>query len=162
MTRASWDETWAELARVIARRSRCSRARVGAVIVDSTNRIVATGYNGPPAAHPADWVADCDGSEGGLWCMRAKLGPKPETVLSYTDCPTIHAEANALSFCDRRDRIGGTIYVTGHTCANCAKLIANSGLARLVICDPDPNDEHRRNAWESYELLETCGIEVVR
>lgn len=151
---------WSDVARAVAQRSRCSRAKVGAVIVDPTNRIVATGYNGPPAGLEVPWRHACDGSEG-AFCVRGRYGPKPETLLSYSDCPTIHAEANALSFCDRRDRVGGTIYVTGHTCHSCAKLVANSGLSRLVICDPDEDKQAERAADASYELLRSCGILVV-
>jgi deoxycytidylate deaminase len=48
MTRASWQDTWLEVAFAIAKRSSCTNRQVGCVIVDTTNRPVATGYNGPP------------------------------------------------------------------------------------------------------------------
>src|SRR5262245_3693479 len=117
MERPSWDETWMNVARDVATRARCSRARVGAVIVSASNRIVATGYNGPPADYDpmgggVPWEYECDGSEGGGWCVRGKFGPTPDTEKSYEDCPAIHAEVNAISFCDRSVREGGTIYCT--------------------------------------------------
>lgn len=59
---------------------------------------------------------------------------------------------------DRTLREGGTIYVTSHVCFGCAKLIANSGLARVVI-DTDRADAHR-NPLASYQFLVQCGIIV--
>lgn len=147
------------VADTIALRSACSRAKIGAVIVDATNRIVATGYNGPPAGFRREWRDECDGSENLGFCLRGKYGAKPDTVTSYTDCPSLHAEANALSFCDRRHRDGGSIFVTGTTCINCAKLIANSGLARLVVRH-DPAYDYR-DPGVAYEFLQGCGITIV-
>lgn len=124
MTRIDWDELWMGVADLTARRSKCVRGQNGAVIVDATNRLVATGYNGPPALYlPA--AIDCTVA----MCERAeKTEPPPD----YHDCISIHAESNALLFCDRRDREGGTIYVTGPSCWDCGKLIANSGVTRYV------------------------------
>lgn len=47
--RPTWDVTWIKVAQTIAMRSLCSRALVGAVIIDSRNRPVSMGYNGPPS-----------------------------------------------------------------------------------------------------------------
>lgn len=59
---------------------------------------------------------------------------------------------------DRSKREGGTIYVTSHVCFGCAKLIANSGLARVVV---STTDEHaHRNPQASYRFLIECGIKV--
>jgi deoxycytidylate deaminase len=51
----------------------------------------------------------------------------------YDDCPSLHAEANALLSAERSERLGGTIYVTSAICFGCAKLIANSGLVSVVM-----------------------------
>jgi deoxycytidylate deaminase len=64
--------------------------------------------------------------------------------------------------CDRFVREGGTIYVTGHVCHACAKLIANSGLAAVVVAlAADERDRAYRDPDKSYALLEQCGVEVV-
>lgn len=76
----------------------------------------------------------------------------------YDDCPSLHAEANALIRSNHRDRIGGVIYVTSHICFGCAKLIANSGIARVVV-DTDKADAHR-NPLASYQFLIQCGLTV--
>lgn len=197
-TRPSWDDTWLATASDVALRSLCVRDQVGAVIVDSRNRVVDTGYNGPPAGFRHDDLR-CD-----RWCERATpsfdwQGTSPDCVPvdvqrdangalvdadtgeiiddlylfftsrgyvkvesvspCYDDCPSLHAEANALSVGDRSQREGGTIYVTSAICYGCAKLIANSGLKRVVVIDNDKLVEHR-NSDRSYELLRRCGLIV--
>lgn len=147
--RPSWDETWLTVADAISKRSRCSRAQMGAVIVSKDNHVVATGYNGPAATWPE--AGECIN-----WCERAK----GETGLgiAYTGCPAIHAEANALLYVDRSQSLGGTIYIVSPPCDQCAKLISNSGLAR-VVCRISEADMHR-NPYQVIEYLNTCGIEV--
>jgi deoxycytidylate deaminase len=156
LRRLTWDEVWTAVAVTVGDRSLCVRDQVGAVIVDSTQRIVATGYNGPPAQFPHS-EQPC-----AKWCKRALMAQQSEShglTLDYTDCVSLHAEANALAVCDRRDREGGTIYVDSSVCWNCAKLIANSGLTRVVVIT-DRADEHR-SPERSYEFLRSCGVEVV-
>jgi deoxycytidylate deaminase len=161
--RPSWDKTWFNVANVVAKRSLCVRDKVGAVIVDSMNRIVATGYNGPPTGFEHD---DRPCTE---WCSRAQAAVEVARLgrplmphhldAMYDDCPSLHAEANAISVCDRLARLGGTIYVTSHTCMNCAKLIANSGLMTVQV-QVGIAAKHR-NPEAVYNFLETCGIEVI-
>lgn len=147
------------VAEVVALRSPCARARVGAVIVDPTNRIVATSYNGPPSNFPRPWEDNCDGRQGEAgFCIRGKYGPTEDTVISYSDCSTIHAETNALMFCDRRDREGGTIYVTSAPCLTCAKAVANSGLKRIVW-GHHPEFDYR-NIEQTILLLEESGLSI--
>jgi len=160
MIRTAWDETWHAVATAMAKRSLCVRDQVGAVIVDARNRIIATGYNGPPEGFQHE-SKPC--SE---WCMRAinaswALQPAtsaPPLQRDYSDCPALHAEANALSVCDRSVREGGTIYVTSHVCFACAKLIANSGLSELYVYPTIP--AAHRNSHLTYDFLDKCGITV--
>ena len=149
IVRPSWDNVWMDVAETIARRSRCSRAQVGAVIVSSDQRISATGYNGPAAnfTEPGDCVN---------WCPRAQGNTPLDNT--YDACPAIHAEANALLYVDRSRVEGGTIYVTGACCMQCAKLVSNSGISRVVMKIRDI-DLHRKPEVV-VEYLEKCGIEV--
>jgi Deoxycytidylate deaminase len=149
--RPSWDETWLTVAHAVARRSLCVRDRVGAIIVTERNRVVATGYNNPAAGFPHGDLT-CD-----RWCKRA-TSAQLSLDRDYADCVSLHAEANALSVCERNVRERGTIYVTSEVCWSCAKLIANSGLARVVINTTRENAH--RNAERSYDHLADCGIEV--
>lgn len=151
------------VAQTIARRSLCDRDKVGAVIVDARNRIVATGYNGPPAGFPRIHVGTCQ-----QWCTRARAVKIIERTndlpgftiqADYSDCPSLHAEANALIVCDRSVREGGTIYVSSSICSACAKLIANSGLARVVIMCKSAQWEYR-DSKKWVEFLKSCGLDV--
>lgn len=164
-SRPSWDDTWLMVASAVACRSLCARDRVGAVIVDYRNRIVATGYNNPAAGFDHGDRPCTD------WCPRAQRAADERSLIArgmpaerqslaadYSDCFTAHAEANALMVCDRAVREGGTIYVTSHICFTCAKLVANSGLT-LAVVRPQAEHAHRRAA-ASYELLERCGVAV--
>ena len=163
MSQTTWQQTWMATAQTVARRSPCEKGQVGAVIVSGTNRIVATGFNGPPAGWEGTCERDCP--RGRAWSEfqlavslnRDMLVIPPALSPCYDDCVTIHAEANALSFCDRRDRKGGTIYVSGSVCYACAKLIANSGLARVVM---SASGYDEREGDRVVEFLRFCGLRV--
>jgi dCMP deaminase len=147
--RPSWDSTWMHVAETIAKRSRCTRAQVGAVVVSSQQRISSTGYNGAPAGWPHQ--SDCID-----WCPRAK-GDAPLDQF-YDACPAIHAEANALLYVDRSQVEGGTIYVTGACCMQCAKLVSNSGVSRVVM-KVRKIDKHR-HPEEVVAFLVKSGLRV--
>lgn len=132
------------VAESMAARSRCVNRQVGAVIVTAENRPMAVGYNGPPA----NWSGAEDtattvhfGSDLSLTSTTKKTtcaefcprGGSEDRGSSYSNCVSVHAEANALLFADRRDYAGGTMYVTNPCCWDCAKLVANSGIKTLVV-----------------------------
>ena len=142
--RPSWDDTWLAVARAVAKRSLCVRRQVGAVIVTAENRPVSTGYNGPPAG--MSWTSNC-----ATFCERAY-----NKIEGHSNCVAIHAEANALLFASRSQYEGGTIYVTHLCCFDCAKLIANSGLARIVI----EFENTTRDFAPAKHLLLDSGIQV--
>lgn len=144
MTRPSWDETWLRVAEAVAERSRCDRRKVGAVIVTKDNRPVSTGYNGPPAGLKV--TGSCTG-----FCPRAA-----DKAPTYDNCVAIHAEANALLFAARGQYEGGTMYVNHLCCYDCSKLIANSGLARVVIRFKSST----RNFTRELTLLKASGLHV--
>lgn len=116
--RPGWDAYFMAIARVVARRATCDRKLVGAVIVVD-NTIVSTGYNGAPRGLP-----DCD-TAGHLL---KEMGGRMSCIR------TAHAETNALAQAARTGaRIeGGTLYTTASTCYDCAKLIINAGIKRVV------------------------------
>lgn len=134
--RASWDEYFMAIARVVATRSTCSRKHVGAVIVRD-RMILTTGYNGSIRGLP-----HCDDVghiiEDGH-CVRA-----------------VHAEANALVQAARNGiRVeGGDIYVTASPCFGCFKLVANAGLRRIVF------GEFYRDE-RIFDLSHALGMELI-
>lgn len=131
--RISRDQMLINMAFLVARRSTCARGQVGAVIADE-GRIVSTGYGGAPAKLPHCSSAVCDLSQP---CTR-----------------TIHAEANAIAWAARSAIAieGCTLYCTHSPCLDCAKLIINSGIKRVVY------GQAYRKA-DGTNLLESVGIE---
>lgn len=140
------------VALTMAERSKCSRASVGSVIVSSDQRIVATGYNGPPSGYPAE--GPCSN-----WCPRAKAEGNGSPT--YDDCPSVHAEANAIIRSEPKDLKGATIYTTSSICKGCAKIVANSGIISVVHFVDEVTYPYRSND-ETEKFLRDCGIEVVR
>jgi dCMP deaminase len=138
------------VADIIGQRSKCSRAKVGTVIVDRFNRVIATGYAGPPATMPVRTDSCYD------WCERARTTPTPQA--EYGDCVATHSEMNALLFGDKRDMSGGTLYCNGCICYPCAKVIANSGVERVVM-RINRTDAHRLPE-RTVQFLRECLIEV--
>lgn len=151
MTRPDWDAVWMHMADAIGPRSKCSRARVGVVIVSRDNRVISVGYNGPPRDMEAN--GDCTN-----WCPRA-MGLEPPDAL-YDDCPAAHAETNAIARADYSEMQGATVYVTSSMCKGCAKVVANSGVRRVVQrVDPD---QAFRSPERTEHFLRMCGLAVER
>jgi dCMP deaminase len=146
----TWDEYWVNQAYGAARKSLCARDQVGAVIVDRDNHIVSTGWNGPPRGF------DHREQPCTAWCARAQNGVELDP--GYTDCPSLHAEANALLMSDPLRRKEGTLYVTSHMCFTCSKSVANAQLARLVV-SPRHEAGHR-TPERGYALLRMIGMKV--
>ena len=120
MTRKSWDEYFISIAESVATRSTCDRLHVGCVITKD-RRIISTGYNGSVHGQEhCDDVGHLYNDEGR--CVR-----------------TIHAEQNALLFANREELKGATLYCTHYPCENCSKLIAQSGVSRVVYKHPYDN-----------------------
>jgi len=145
--RPSWHDTWLAVAESVSRRALCGCRAVGAVLVDGSNRIISTGYNGPPAGF------DHRGLQCQAWCERAATGESGDT---YDRCPSVHAEVNALLYAVGRTA-GSTLYVTSAPCLGCAKAIAASGVMTVVL----PDGERGKRA-DAEDLLRSCGIDIQR
>jgi dCMP deaminase len=139
-----------QVADAISRRSRCSRAQIGAVVVSKDQRISSTGYNGPASLFPTE-------EECMSWCPRAQGLTTLDNT--YDSCPSIHAEANALLYVDRSRVEGGTIYITDAACYQCAKLISNSGITRVVMRIGTRAAHRLPDA--TVEYFKKCNIDVV-
>lgn len=126
--------------------STCSKRQYAAVIVASNKRLVGFGYNGSPPGMP-----HC--SDG--FCPR--MSENSENGSNYDNCISQHAEAGALLWSDPAMRQGGTMIVNGPPCMGCAKLIASSGLSRVVY-----RADNNYSQWSEVEkFLLDAGIEVV-
>ncbi|MEQ1823013.1 MAG: dCMP deaminase family protein [Fimbriimonadaceae bacterium] len=142
--RPSWDTYFMQIAHLVATRATCPRRSVGAVIVRD-RRILATGYNGAPRG-VSHCPVDGEKHDWPTGCMRAGHCIR-----------ALHAEQNAMLQaaligipCE-----GSSIYVTCQPCNNCAKMIINAGITR-VIYEGDYPDEF------SLELFRESKMEVYR
>jgi dCMP deaminase len=128
-----FDKRYLEMARTWAKNSYCKRRQVGALIVKD-RMIISDGYNGTP-----------EGFEN--VCEDENNKTKPYVL---------HAEANAITKVAKSNNSsdGATLYITTSPCMECAKLIIQSGIRRVVYCDNYPNDE-------GILLLKRAKIEVV-
>lgn len=154
-TRISRDTMFTMICQVVAQRSTCWRSQVGAVIVKE-GRVVSMGYNGPVSGMPA-----CEDLPNVLEC------PTKESFLQWKEdhplvcqgagCTrSLHAETNAIAFAARAGVSveGCTMYCTMSPCINCAKVIVNSGIKKLVYME-----EYRDTT--GLDLLKSAGIVVV-
>ena len=164
-TRISRDTMFTMICQVVAQRSTCWRSQVGAVIVKD-NRVVSMGYNGPVSGMPAciqkpplwDEVMDNFPGDGPLGLeLQEKRREMQERVCMGPGCTrSLHAETNAIAFAARAGVSveGCTMYCTMSPCINCAKVIVNSGIKRLVYME-----EYRDTS--GLDLLKSAGITVV-
>lgn len=127
------DLRYIRMAKIWAENSYCKRRQVGAIVVKD-KMIISDGYNGTPSG----FENICE-DENGL--------TKPYVL---------HAEANAITKIARsgNNSDGATLYVTSSPCIECAKLIIQAGIKRVVY-----SEAYRLN--DGIELLQRAGIEVV-
>lgn len=125
VTRPSWDDYFWNIAEAVSTRADCTRAKVGAVIVNN-HRIVATGYNGAPAGGGSCEKGDCPRG-------RLSIDQLPHFAGDYADCIALHAEQNAIAYANRSDTDGATIYLTTFPCAMCSKLIDAAGITKTMV-----------------------------
>lgn len=125
-----------DIANTISESSKCTRAKVGAVIVKN-NRIISTGYNGKPSG----WEDDCrEGCEGCKY--------------------TVHAEANAITFAAKNgvSTCGSDIYVTLSPCSNCALLIIQAGIKKVYFKELYKSESS--NGEDGIKILLESGVQV--
>lgn len=124
------DRRYLRMARIWAENSYCERRKVGALLIKD-RMIISDGFNGTPAG----FENVCE-DESGL--------TKPYVL---------HAEANAITKVARSNNSsdGSTLYITASPCLDCAKLIIQAGIERVVF-----NELYR--ITDGIELLERAGV----
>lgn len=126
--------------------STCAKRQYFAVVLAPNKRVAGIGYNGSPPG-----MAHCvDGA-----CPR--LHQNSANGSSYDNCIAQHAEQGALLWSDPSLRQGGTLIVNGPPCMGCAKLIASSGISRVVYLK-----DYSYENWPAVEaFLSEAGITAV-
>ena len=112
------------IAHLVAKRSTCRRRRVGCVLVDRQNHIVATGYNGVPSGFTHCLDVPCEGA----------TSPSGQDL---DKCFAVHAEVNAFLQLTSDDSL--TAYLSTTPCFTCAKMICNSNVERIVASEWYPH-----------------------
>jgi dCMP deaminase len=127
------DKRYMRMALIWAENSYCKRRQVGAILVKD-KMIISDGYNGTPSG----FENICEDED------------------NVTKPYVLHAEANAITKVARSNNSseGATLYVTSSPCIECAKLIIQSGIERVVYAD-----SYRLS--EGIELLMRANIEIV-
>ena len=126
------DYRYLKMASIWAENSYCIRRKVGALIVKD-KMIISDGYNGTPSG----FENICEDSNG------------------VTKPYVLHAEANAITKIARsgNNSDGATLYVTAAPCIECAKLIIQAGIKRVIYSEP-----YRLS--DGIDLLKRAGINV--
>lgn len=126
------DTRYLRMARIWAENSYCQRRQVGALVVKN-KMIISDGYNGTPSGF--ENVCEDDNN--------------------VTKPYVLHAEANAITKLARSNNNsdGSTLYVTASPCIECAKLIIQSGIKRVVY-----GEKYRLE--DGIDLLRRANIEV--
>lgn len=127
------DQRYLRMARIWAENSHCQRRKVGALVVKD-KMIISDGYNGTPS-----------GFEN--VCEDADNVTKPYVL---------HAEANAITKLARSNNNsdGSTLYITDSPCIECAKLIIQAGIKRVVFAQ-------KYRLVDGLELLQRANIELL-
>ena len=125
------DLRYLRMARIWAENSYCKRRQVGALVVKD-KMIISDGYNGTPSGFE-------------------NICEENDITKQYV----IHEEANAITKLARssNNSDGSTLYVTASPCIECAKLIIQAGIKRVVYAE-----KYRLN--DGIQLMERAGIKV--
>lgn len=134
-----YDQMYLDICERISLMSFANRAKVGAILVKDDN-IIAMGWNGTPKGFDNECEHNPNPS------LSHTLVTKPEVL---------HAESNCISKVARstQSSLGATMYITISPCMECAKLIAQSGIVKVVY-----KSFYRDK--KSLDFLKKCGIIV--
>ena len=126
------DLRYLRMAAIWAENSYCQRRKVGALVVKE-KMIISDGYNGTPSG----FENVCEDAHG------------------VTHPYVLHAEANAITKLARSGNNSdqATLYVTASPCIECAKLIIQAGIRRVVYAE-------RYRLTDGIDLLRRAGVEV--
>ncbi len=135
----SWDETFMQISRVIAQRSKDPNTQTGACIVNDDNIIIGLGYNGFPRGCGDDKLP---WSREGGFC---------DKKYAYV----VHAEANAM-FNTNSSAKGSRLYCTLFPCNECAKITIQLGIKEIIY---ESDKYHDNQEWEaSRKMLDLAGV----
>lgn len=144
-----FDLTYLKMAQTWASLSKASRKKVGCLIVKN-GMIISDGYNGTPKG----FDNSCETSIMPESIAPDNLADHPPNAL-ITKPEVLHAESNAITKLAKstQSSLGATLYTTASPCIDCAKLIIQSDIARVVYAELYKN-------FDGINLLKKANIQV--
>ena len=138
---SNWDRKFISIARLTASWSKDPRTKVGCIIVDDDHNQLSGGFNGFPRG-----VAD----DGRLEDRETKLKI------------VVHAEANAVATAARNGHSlkGSTAYITLPPCCQCASLLIQAGVKKVVFPHRFLTDDSHPGWSDSFKSAEDLLIEA--
>ena len=127
MKATTWDKYFLDICLTVAKKSKDQSTKVGAVLVDQSNRILSTGFNGAPHGYD-DSLIDT---------REEKLRV------------TIHSEINSILFAHTNIK-GATLYCTHYPCEKCSPVIMQTGITKVVYL---ASSEDYLSRWENSIAL---------
>ena len=144
----TWDSYFMDIADAVSSNSKCASRKIGAVLVKN-NRIISTGYNGPPSGISECWVrmpsisvlVSRNGTETVYQGYAVPSGTCPRKAVPFESgegleyCVASHAEVNAIVTASRAGVSveGSTLYCSCPIpCKTCAGYIINAGVIEVV------------------------------
>lgn len=142
MERLTWEQYFMNMAILTAMRSADPSTKCGAVLVDENNTVISTGYNGYPRRVSRDIESD-----------------DRETKYKWV----VHAEANAIHNATRQGKPldGATLYVTWPPCHECAKMIAQVGIKKVVFVADRATQRWQGSFEQTVEVFSECGVQFI-
>lgn len=154
MTQQELDTYYIKVAQICSENSKANKLKVGAIIVKD-QQIISDGFNGTPSGFDNQCEDEkhkdlnrcslcsqehCEG------CDNIEFVTRPEVM---------HAESNAITKCAKYGKatLGSTIYITHTPCIECAKLIIQAGIKRVVY-------KNFYKTLDGVKILRKSGIEV--
>ena len=107
------------MALLVSERGTCVRRKVGCILVNKKNHVLATGYNGNPSGFSHCLDNPCKGANS-------------TSGKDLDKCEAIHAEQNALLQCKDVYDID-TVYCTVSPCIHCVKLLLNTSTKKIIF-----------------------------
>lgn len=161
--RHEFDIAYMRMAWAVSMLSRARRKQVGCVIVSEDDQVIAQGFNGTPSGFDNNCEDDwCDKFDKQTELCRKNCDFAKDN--ECTDCGywrlktkkiVLHAEPNAITKCAKSNHStkGATMYVTLSPCIDCAKLIVQSEIKRLVYLEDYDKSE-------GVNFLEKAGVVI--
>jgi len=141
-TQKKLDRVYINIAENVSVLSHCERKKVGCIIVKGNN-ILSMGYNGTPTGMDNE-------------CEDSPVWPSTCWYVLHAESNAIAKVANSTNNC-----FGSTLYTTMSPCRECAKLIIQAGIQRVVYKELY-RDCLAGETLQAMDLLKECNVKLYK